>query len=421
MNSNIKIWTLLLMIILGPSLKAQDSLTLENCYVLSRQNYPLLKQQRLLETIKDYTIENLSKGYLPNLSINGQASYQSEVTELPFKLPNLSVPSLSKDQYKLYMDAYQPILDGKMVKRQQNLVNANTQVEIEKVEVELYKLKERIDQIFFGILLMDAQKLQTQNLIKDLQNTLKKTNAAIVNGTALPSSASLINAEILKIKQRDIELNANRSAFINVLSLLTKTALNESSVFVKPEYIALNDVSGRPELRLYQAQKSSFLAQDQLISAKNSLKLGLFGQAGYGRPAFNFFNNQFDFYYIGGLKLTMNLSSLYTKKAERAILITNQNSIDIQQESFELNNRLILTQQEVEINKFKELILTDKEIIDLRLKVISVAESQLNNGTLSTTDYITNLNALDQAEQNQALHILQLLQAQINQQTTKGK
>jgi len=421
MNSNIKIWTLLLMIILGPSLKAQDSLTLENCYVLSRQNYPLLKQQRLLETIKDYTIENLSKGYLPNLSINGQASYQSEVTELPFKLPNLSVPSLSKDQYKLYMDAYQPILDGKMVKRQQNLVNANTQVEIEKVEVELYKLKERIDQIFFGILLMDAQKLQTQNLIKDLQNTLKKTNAAIVNGTALPSSASLINAEILKIKQRDIELNANRSAFINVLSLLTKTALNESSVFVKPEYIASNDVSGRPELRLYQAQKSSFLAQDQLISAKNSLKLGLFGQAGYGRPAFNFFNNQFDFYYIGGLKLTMNLSSLYTKKAERAILITNQNSIDIQQESFELNNSLILTQQEVEINKYKELILTDKEIIDLRTKVIAVAESQLNNGTLSTTDYITNLNALDQAKQNKVLHTIQLLQAQINQQTTKGK
>jgi len=421
MNSNIKIWTLLLMIILGPSLKAQDSLTLENCYVLSRQNYPLLKQQRLLETIKDYTIENLSKGYLPNLSINGQASYQSEVTELPFKLPNLSVPSLNKDQYKLYMDAYQPILDGKMVKRQQNLVNANTQVEIEKVEVELYKLKERIDQIFFGILLMDAQKLQTQNLIKDLQNTLKKTNAAIVNGTALPSSASLINAEILKIKQRDIELNANRSAFINVLSLLTKTALNESSVFVKPEYIALNDVSGRPELRLYQAQKSSFLAQDQLISAKNSLKLGLFGQAGYGRPAFNFFNNQFDFYYIGGLKLTMNLSSLYTKKAERAILITNQNSIDIQQESFELNNSLILTQQEVEINKYKELILTDKEIIDLRTKVIAVAESQLNNGTLSTTDYITNLNALDQAKQNKVLHTIQLLQAQINQQTTKGK
>ena len=117
----------------------------------------------------------------------------------------------------------------------------------------------------------------------------------------------------------------------------------------------------------------------------------------------------------------MNLSNLYTAKAERAILITNQNSIDIQQESFELNNSLILTQQEVEINKFKELILTDKEIIDLRLKVISVAESQLNNGTLSTTDYITNLNALDQAEQNQALHILQLLQAQINQQTTKGK
>ena len=421
MNSNIKIWTLLLMIILGPSLKAQDSLTLENCYVLSRQNYPLLKQQRLLETIKDYTIENLSKGYLPNLSINGQASYQSEVTELPFKLPNLSVPSLNKDQYKLYMDAYQPILDGKMVKRQQNLVNANTQVEIEKVEVELYKLKERIDQIFFGILLMDAQKLQTQNLIKDLQNTLKKTNAAIVNGTALPSSASLINAEILKIKQRDIELNANRSAFINVLSLLTKTALNESSVFVKPEYIASNDVSGRPELRLYQAQKSSFLAQDQLISAKNSLKLGLFGQAGYGRPAFNFFNNQFDFYYIGGLKLTMNLSSLYTKKAEHAILITNQNSIDIQQESFELNNSLILTQQEVEINKYKELILTDKEIIDLRTKVIAVAESQLNNGTLSTTDYITNLNALDQAKQNKVLHTIQLLQAQINQQTTKGK
>ena len=244
MINDIKIWTLLLVIIFVPMLKAQDSITLENCYVLSRQNYPLLKQQRILETIKDYTIENLSKGYLPNLSINGQASYQSDVTELPFKLPNLSVPALNKDQYKLYLEAYQPILDGKMVKRQQNLVNAATQVEIEKVEVELYKLKERIDQIFFGILLMDAQKVQTQNLIKEVQNTLKKTNAAITNGTALPSSASLINAEILKINQREIELNANRRAFINVLSMLTKTALSEASIFVKPEYITSNEVSG---------------------------------------------------------------------------------------------------------------------------------------------------------------------------------
>ncbi len=415
------IWTIVLSTIFTTNIRAQDSMTLKMCYDLSRINYPMVKQLGLLETIRDYNLDNLSKGYLPNLSINGQASYQSEVTELPFKLPNLSVPSLNKDQYKLYMDAYQPILDGKMVKRQQNLVNANTQVEIEKVEVELYKLKERIDQIFFGILLMDAQKLQTQNLIKDLQNTLKKTNAAITNGTALPSSASLIDAEILKIKQRNIELNANRSAFINVLSILTKTALNDATKFVKPEYNVSIQGSSRPELRLYQAQKSSFIAQDQLISTKNSLKLGLFGQAGYGRPAFNFFNNNFDFYYIGGLKLTMNISSLYTKKAERAILITNQNSIDIQQENFELNNSLILSQQEVEINKYKELILTDKEIIDLRTKVIAVAESQLNNGTLSTTDYITNLNALDQAKQNQVLHTIQLLQAQINQQTTKGK
>ena len=173
--------------------------TIEDCYRLARQNYPLLKQKELILKSKEYSIQNAGKGYLPQFSINGQATYQSDVTEIPIKIPNTNIPAISKDQYKIYTEANQTIFDGGIIKIQKQSIEANAAVEDQKLEVKLYDLKERINQMFFGILLVNEQDTLTEILKKDIQNGITKINAAIANGTALKSSSDALQAELLKL------------------------------------------------------------------------------------------------------------------------------------------------------------------------------------------------------------------------------
>lgn len=409
-----------LFLLLSSNIIAQDSISLDQCYLLAKENYPLVKQLGLITKIKDLNLDNLSKGYLPQISINGQATYQSEVTSLPISIPNVEVPSLSKDQYKIYADIYQNLYDGNAINKQKQLTIGNSEVEQEKTEVELYKLKGSVNQLFFGVLMIDAQKSIIDLLSNDIQNALKKTNAVIKNGIALPSQASILEAELLKISQRQTEIASQRTAYINMLSLITNKVFSEETKFIRPSGPLNSDVNTRPELRLFEAQQNIFSIQNDIITAKNSIRVGLFVQAGYGRPAFNFLSNSFSPYFIGGVKFSWNLSNIYTSKNEKALLILNKNSIDIQRKVFLRNTEITLKQQEAEINKFRDLIATDNAIIKLRLKVLQASESQLLNGTISINDYLTNVNALDQAKQSQIVHELQLLQSQINYQNSLG-
>ncbi|MEO5581145.1 MAG: TolC family protein [Saprospiraceae bacterium] len=420
MSYIIRILGLIFLTASGLSAQLVDTLSLSKCYTLARNNYPLIKQLELIKQIRDYNLDNLSKGYLPSIIINGQATYQSEVTELPMSIPNIDVPSLSKDQYKLYADIYQNIYDGGINSIQRKITAANSEVEQEKTEVELFKLKDRINQLFFGVLLIDAQLKQTEFILSDIHNALNKSNAAVKNGTALPSSSSMLEAELLNIDQKKTELSANRMAFINILTLMIGEQISELTTFIVPSVPIKSDINQRPELKWFESQKNIFSLQNELIKSKNSIKVGLFAQLGYGRPAFNFLSNSFSPYYIGGVKVNWNLSNMYTSHNERSLLLVNSRSVDIQKETFLLNNELTVKQQDSEINKYKELIITDSKIIELRSKILHVSQSQLANGTISTLDYLTNINALDQAKQNLILHELQLLQSQINYQNSLG-
>ena len=397
-----------------------NSLTIDQCYQLAKVNYPLAKQLALIEKTKEYTLDNIAKGWLPQLSLNGQGSYQSAVTQIPISLPNVNIPVLSKDQYKAYAEVYQPLTDGYSIQQQKQLVAANAATEQQKLEVQLYKLKERINQIFFGILLIDAQLQQTILLKKDIQSGLDKVNASIANGTALKSNADVLKAELLKTDQRTIELKASRKGYADMLAVFINQPVNENTQLQVPQTAVINTTINRPELQLYDVQKNSFTVQDKLIKAKNLPRVGLFAQGGYGKPALNMLSNEFAGYYIGGLKLSWNFTGFYTAKKEKAILKINQSTIDVQKETFILNTNLVLSQQNSELQKFNELIGTDKEIIALREKIKQTSNSQLENGTLTSTDYLTYVNAEDQARQNMVLHQVQLLLAQYNYQTTSG-
>jgi outer membrane protein TolC len=397
-----------------------NSLSIDTCLAMAKRNFPLIKQYGLIEKSKEYSIDNANKGYLPQFNIVGQATYQSAVTQIPISLPNMVIPTISKDQYRLYGEVSQPITDLFVVKDNKNLIESNMQVETQKVEVEIYKLRERINQLFFGILLIDEQLKQTDLLKKDIQSGIDKTNVAIQNGTATKSSVNILKAELLKANQRTIELKATRKGYAEMLSHFIGTAIDENTTLLKPAPQLVSNTINRPELKFYDLQKKTFDLQNKLITAKNLPRFSLFFQGGLGRPALNMLSNDVQGYYIGGLRLNWNLTGFYTYNKEKKILAVNQDFIDIQRETFLFNTNLNLRQQNSEITKVQELIETDSDIISLRESVKNTTKIQLENGTATTNDYLISVNAEDQARQNLILHEIQLLMAQYNYQTMSG-
>jgi outer membrane protein TolC len=396
------------------------ALSIEKAYLLARDNYPLIKQRDLITKTKDYSVSNAAKGYLPSLSVNGQATYQSAVTNFPFKIPGFNVPTYSKDQYKIYAEADQVIYDGGVIKNQQQIATANESIQQQNLEVELYALYDRVNQLFFGALLMDEQLKQTDLLTQDIQNGIDKAKALVANGTAYRSSVDELSAQLLQAEQSRVELSATKKAYLDMLGLFINTSLDEHTILEKPDMPVFTDNINRPELVLYDYQKRTYDLQGELLKAQLRPKFSFFAQGGYGRPGLNFLDNNFAWYYLGGLRLSWNLGSWYTLKNQKQLLDINRKTLDIQKETFLFNTHITQKQQNAEVEKYLELAKKDDAIIALRESVKKAASAQLENGVLSAHDYITEVNAEDQARQNLIFHQVQLLQAQYNYQNTMG-
>ena len=287
-----------------------QQLTLDECYEKARQNFPLIKQKELLVSTKDFSVANARSGYLPQVTINGTATYQSDVTRVPISVPGFEIKPLAKDQYKLYAELNQSLYDGGAIKRQNAISEANAMVEDQKVEVELYKVKERINQIYFGILLIDEQLVQVDLIRKDLQSSIQKVESSIRNGVAFKTNADILQAELLKTDQREIELRAGKKSYAYMLGIFIAQDLDERIQLQKPdEKTPASDLTvARPELTLYNYQSQLLTAQQQLNNTKVMPKFGVFVQGGYGRPGLNVLQNEFATYYIGGLRLSWNLA-----------------------------------------------------------------------------------------------------------------
>ena len=402
--------------------RAQSQITLEECYSKSRENYPLIRQKEYIAQSKDYSVSNVWKGYFPQITINGQATYQSDVTSLPISLPVINIESLTKDQYKAYADVSQVVYDGGVMSSQADIQNAMAEVDDQKLEIELIKLKERVNQIYFGILLLDEQLKQLQLVKKDLNESLSKLNASFKYGIATKANVDVLKAELLNTEQRNIEMVASRKAYINMLSLLINSTLDESTNFsrpVEPNVYAQEEIN-RPELKLFLSQQNMIENQSSLTLSKILPKASLFFQGGYGKPTLNMLENAFDWYYIAGARFTWPISNLYTQGNENEINDLNKKIIDSQKETFLLNTNVSIKQQLIELNKLKDLINVDKEIIELRISVKKATKSQLENGVATSSDFIRDLNSEDRAKQNLAIHTIQLLLAQYNYNLTIG-
>lgn len=400
---------------------AQNEISIEECYTWAHENYPMVRQLGLIDKSSAYSLENAAKGFLPQININGQASYQSDVTVFPIKLPNVEVPAISKDQYKVFADIYQPLSNGSMIKNAQKLIDNGGEIQKQQIEVDLYKLKDRVNQLYFGVRLMNANLKQMNIVVSDLDSVYARLNAGVKNGTATITDLKLIRVEQLSVKQKMAEQAANKKAFLQMLSYLTGKEINEKTTLIEPSQQVFTNEINRPELRLFELQRQSFAIQAKRIDNKRTPNFGLFLQTGYGRPALNFLKNDFAGYYIGGLKLNWNLSNFYTSKNERANLKVGELKLDAQKETFLLNTNLTKIQQSAEIEKYQSLITSDKEIIEIRTAVKETASVQLTNGLITTIDYIMHLNEEDKAKQLLTLHETQLILAQYNLKTTVGE
>ena len=400
-------------------LNAQSKiLSLDSCYALAKNNYPLIKKHELITKSKDYLLENIAKGSLPQINIAGQASYQSDVTTFPKSIPG--VPVLSKDQYKIYAEVNQPIYDGGIIKEQKRIQEANSVVEEQQLEVELYKLKDRINQLYFGILLIDEQLKQNALMKDDIQLGLNKINAQIANGTALRSNADLLKAELLKVGQQSIELESNRTGLTDMLGLFINRSIDENTVFNKPPGIISSMEIKRPELSLFDSRSKMLDAQNNLITAQNNPKISFFAQGGFGKPAFNILSNDFDPFYIGGVRLSFPLTGFYTTKNNRSLIELKKQNINVEKETFLFNTQFTLRQQSADVTKLQQFLKLDDEIIPLRESVKKAALAQLENGVINSGDYLREVNAEDNARQAKILHEIQLLLAQYKVLNTTG-
>ena len=411
---------------------AQQTITLNDCYQLSRENYPTIQKLDLLSKSEAYTLANANRAYFPQVSIFGQATYQSEVTDfsksvagvLPLP-PNISLPTIDKEQYKLVGEVSQLLYGGGAIRSQKAIAKAQTAVQTQAVETQLYNLKQRVSNLYFGALLIEAQLSQNRLNIETLESQLKKAEVALQNGTTLPSNVNELKAEILRVAMQTTEYEAAQATYLQMLSTFIDKELTSASQLTQPapqyQSQTLSTEVFRPELKGFQLQESLLKAQEKQLNSEYMPKLSAFFQGGYGRPTLNILNNQADFYYITGLRLQWNLSPLYNLSSKRHILRLNRESIATDRQAFLLNTKLELTQQSEQLKKLQKLIEQDETSVTLRHSVAKAAEVQLDNGVITTHEYLQKVNAWHLAQQTLSLHKIQLLQAQEQQQLIIGK
>ena len=401
---------------------AQEQISLEECYSLARENYPKLKQTEIWSEISALEKENIKTNNLPQLALNAQATYQSDVTGIEIPVPGIDIPTVSKDQYKAYAEFKQTIWDGGISEINQKLEDALLKNNLSQLEVEMYKLNEQVSQAFFTVLLVNKQAdvLQAQNTV--LEEKLKSIESAIRNGIAEKSAAFVLQAEILKLQQNQIQLYAAKNAACKMLSILTGTDIsNETDFNYNANNSPVTNTKNRPELELFSNQSKQLNTQMELLDKTRNPKLFGFGQAGFGKPGLNMLNDEFDAYYLVGVGISWNAFDWKTTLRKKQVLKLQQEMIQTQEETFSQNIQLLLTRQNEEIKKLENIIESDEEMIKLRSEITKAASSKLENETITTSDYVRELQAETISKLNLELHKIQLDEANEKYKLIAGK
>ena len=398
---------------LNSTLVSSQVITLDEVQKKAESNYPAVAQYGIIEKTKDFSISNANRAFLPQGTLSAQATWQSDVThidiDLPEGMPPLEIPVPDQDQYRVVAELNQLIWDGGNVSAQKKSLKANAELEKKQLETEIYALRERVNNLYFGILLMKGNLQQQEILESELQRNYKNVQTYVQNGVANEADLSAVKVEQLKAGQQRIQLESTLEAYVRMLSVLAGESLDKNMTFMKPEAEQISPIINRPELKMFDAQEVAIESQRSLLKAGNMPKLGAFAQGGYGKPGLNMFDTDFSPYFLGGIRLTWNFSNLYTLNNDKKKIDLQRQKVNIQRETFLYNLNTQIPQQQMEIEKYRRTMTDDNEIIRHQTLIREAAEVKVENGTLTVSDLMKEINAEEAVKQAKRLHEIQYL------------
>lgn len=394
-------------------------LILDSCHSIAQKNYPLIKQYELIEQAKEYSISNANKAYLPQLNVTGIGGY------IFGGFPNLGPATAESNNENVKFiglgQASQLIWDGGATKTQKEIIRAQSDVERAGIDVQMYALKDRINQLYFGILLIDEQIKQVDIQINTLERNAERVKLMNENGLALNSDMDELRAEVLKARQRETEFQYSRKSFLYMLSLFMGIQLDDSVKMQHPDLpLSENITITRPELFLYESQRKLIQVQSSIDKVKLMPKIGILGTGVLIAPGVNLGGKEKSSLALAGLSVSWELGGLYTHSGSKKLNQVNILKIQNQQESFLFNTTIQSRQSNVEIEKYKAIIKSDEEIVKLRSNIRASYQLQYNNGTCSLFDLISATEKETEARSNQSLHNVQLMHAIYQLKTTNG-
>jgi len=410
----------LLLVLFTLNIQAQQTITLEKCYELVTKNYPLAKQTDLLNAKLTIDKASINNEKLPKIFVNAQATYQSDVTQLPIKLPNTTIEPLNKDQYRATLDANQLIYNGGLIDAQTKLKEIQAQTQKQQTEVSLYQLKNKINHYYFSILFLQEKARVLQSKKDFLTEKNKEVKSAVKYGAILPSSEQIIAVELLKIEQQLTDIQFEKSKMLQNLATITYTKFEDATQFVQPEIKEIVTQNSRPELALFDYQNQQMDALKSIVSKTNYPKITAFAQGGYGNPGLNMLDNSFQPFYTTGVKINWNIFDWNKAKKDQQSLEISKEIIATEKETFELNTALQANEWTAEIGKLEQIISTDESIVELREKILKSADAQMRNGVITTAEYLNEVTQLFESKIAQKTHEIQLQLAKSTHQIIIG-
>lgn len=421
--------------------------TLEECQQSAERNYPLIAQYDLISKTTGLTIANIQKGWLPQVTTQAQATLQSDVTAWPDQMQTMmeqmgiSLAGLKKDQYRVGIDVQQTIFDGGAIKSKREVARQQGEVEAAQTDVTLYKVRKRVNEMFFGLLLMDKQIEQNRDLQEVLSASEKKLASMLKNGTAAQSDFQTVKAERLNVVQQMTSLQSQRQMLARMLTVfcgldvtnpvkpvqaLTNGGMADGFTAVTGnQQLSFREGLVRPELKAIDAQLRLTDAQEKALDAALKPRLGVFAQGYYGYPGLNMFEDmmrhQWSLNGIIGARLTWNIGALYTRKNDMAALNMQREMLNTQREVFLFDNNLEQIQLGENIERYRKLMADDEEIIELRSSVRKAAESKLAHGIIDVNDLVREINAENTARVQQSVHEIEMLKEIYDLKYTQGE
>ena len=379
-------------------LSAGAQVTLDECRRLAREHYPEIRQYDLVRRTEEYTLSNARQAWLPQLSFAAQATWQTEVPSFPNALAGMlaqqgiDMPGMNKDQYKAALELNQTLWDGGKSEADKRIARAEAAEQARSADVDLYALQGRVDNLFFGILLLDERIAQTRLTLDLLRSNLEKVRALQRNGVAMQSDADAVEAELLTVNQQLTQVTASRDSYRRMLEIFTGRPLDGEQLERPDASEPRSMESSRPELALFDATADKLTAQERLVKAATRPCFGLFAQGYYGYPGMDYFQSMmspdWSWNAMAGVKMSWNFGAYYTRKNSLAKLRTAKEQVEVQREIFLFNTRLQTAEESGDIARLRKALADDDRIVALRRSVREAAESKLRNGVIDTDDLL---------------------------------